>query len=224
MRIGFCGAHRTGKTTLAKALAEKYGYEFINGSATRVFERFGVLPNQLLSVSKKFEIQTALLDDYLERVVGCTHFVTDRTPLDYIAYTMAEMSTAACSADDMVRDEQVEFFIERCHRAMKETLDAAILVPPAIPVVFAEGKGHMSKTYINHVASLIHDAASDGLTNGYGLRYIFHVPKVITSLDTRIKICSRIVEDYHDAVTLIDDVYDNHPAVGLDKVTSTSLQ
>lgn len=223
MRIGFCGSHRTGKTTLAKALAEKYGYEFIDGSATRVFDRFNVLPNQLLSVSKRFEIQIALLDDYLERVVGRTHFVTDRTPLDYIAYTMAEMSTAACSADDMVRDEQVEFFIEHCQRSMASTLDAAILVPPAIPVVFAEGKGHMSKTYINHVASLISDAAYSGLNSGVGLRYLFQVPKATTSLDDRLVVCSRIVDDFEDAKTVIDDVYRDHPAARI-RTGSSSLQ
>lgn len=212
MRIGFCGAHRTGKTTLAKAVADKYGYKFLNSSATGVFERFGVRPDQPLSIGKKFEIQSALLDDFLERVYGLDNYVTDRTPLDYIGYMMAELSTDACSSPDMPHDEQIEFYLERCHRAMEASLDVAFRIPVAIPIVHEAGKGVMNKAFIDHVSSLINVAVDDGMESGYGLRYVVTMPKPFDTIESRMQLVSRVVDDFDGLKQYLDEkIFDFYP-------------
>lgn len=160
MRIGFSGAHRTGKTTLAKKVSEIYGYEFIAGSATPVFNRFGVTPNQYIPIKTRFEIQRAVLDDFCERVSGSNRFVTDRTPFDFIGYMRAELCTNAFFEENTVTERELTDYFNQCYEAAAKYLDLTIFLEPALPIVFEEGKGSLNKHYIHNVSALMFDALS----------------------------------------------------------------
>ena len=90
--IGLCGSHRTGKTTLAREIAEQTGREFIQTTTSEVFAENGINPSDPMDFSTRIWIQDKVVDAAVviwSRASG--PFVTDRTPLDMIAYTMADI-------------------------------------------------------------------------------------------------------------------------------------
>ena len=188
MRIGFCGAHRVGKTTLAKRVAEEMGFSFLDGSCSGLFERLGMVASQPLNFKDRLMVQTEILDRYLERVTGQTNFVTDRTPFDYVGYTLAELNALAVMGENQPAIEAaVEGYLAACKSALNATLDLAFFVSPGIPLVAAEGKGAHSKPYIQHVSYLIEAYTHD--INAHRFGGTMHVPQSYIDLDVRTKFC-----------------------------------
>ena len=92
MRIGLCGSHRTGKTTLAEAVSKKTGIPFVRTSTSEVFRRAGLDPAASLDFNKRLWIQ----NETLEAAKGVWEaagksFITDRTPVDMMAYTLGDI-------------------------------------------------------------------------------------------------------------------------------------
>lgn len=192
MRIGFCGAHRVGKTTLAKRVADELGYTFIDGSCTGVFEKLGLAANQPLNFKERLSVQIEIFDRYLDNVSGATNFVTDRTPFDYFGYTMAELNTMAVSGENAhIVEQAVETYFGACGIALNKTIDLMFLVSPGIPIVNVEGKGIISKPYIDHVGYLIEAIAHDVDRHHFGST--IPVPKPYIDLDVRTKFCMQAI-------------------------------
>ena len=188
MRIGFCGAHRVGKTTLAKRVAEEMGLAFIDGSCSGLFERLGMIPSQPLNFKDRLMVQTEILDRYLEKMSGQQNFVTDRTPFDYIGYTLAELNALAVMGENQPAIEAaVEGYLTACKSALNTTLDLAFFVSPGIPLVAAEGKGAHSKPYIQHVSYVIEAYTHD--INAHRFGGTMYVPASYIDLDVRTKFC-----------------------------------
>lgn len=222
MRIGFCGAHRTGKTTLAKAIAEIYGYDFINSSASGVYARFGFVPNQSLSIQERYSVQCSLLGDYLERISGRDNFVTDRTPFDYIGYMLSELNTEAFLGDNCMTDAKLDKYLAACQSAASKTLDLAFFVEPAIPVVAADGKGNLSKHFINNVSTHIQNAVFNRPVSSDGLRLVVPIMKDIgTRIEQRVTYCRGVIDEFPDILKYIeyqlknDSLRATYPGLGM---------
>ena len=88
LKIGICGAHGTGKTTLAKAVHELYGTPIITNLMRSFWQENGVadfekLPKDIRTIFQK----ESLLKQIEAEETYTTGFITDRTVLDQIAYT-----------------------------------------------------------------------------------------------------------------------------------------
>ena len=59
--IGLSGAHRTGKSSLARAFAEKHGIPFVETSASQVFKDLGVDPAATHDFSTRLTVQEEIL-------------------------------------------------------------------------------------------------------------------------------------------------------------------
>src|SRR5258706_15719526 len=90
--IGLCGSNRVGKTTLAKAFAEEAGVKYVPTSASGTFERLGYSPKVDLPFAERLMIQQEILKDCnaLYEKSG-VRFITDRTPIDFLGYLLADV-------------------------------------------------------------------------------------------------------------------------------------
>lgn len=169
MIVGLTGAHRVGKTSLAKAYAEKHGFQFIETSVSAIWKELGHDPAVTPSFSDRMTIQEVILDrlETLYKGVGFkTHAITDRTPLDLIAYTMGDAVGDSVPAD---QQERLLKYVQRCFDVLNKHFAFCLLVPPAIPVVFEEGKAACNKAYIDHLQLIFRGLIVDDRmrTNGY---------------------------------------------------------
>lgn len=157
MRIGLCGSHRTGKTTLAKAIAERAGMPFVRTTTSDVFRQFGLDPAKPLPFDKRLWIQHKVLDA-AEAVwrEEKDSLVTDRTPVDMMAYTLADIQ-GAVAADF----GQLEFYLSRCFESTNRFFDALVVVQPGIKLVHEQGKAALNRAYMEHLNYLVIGLAND---------------------------------------------------------------
>jgi len=89
IRFAFCGASGTGKTTMATWLAETLGVP-INpvGSRSTAAEMGFASPYDVDAAGMRTEFQLRLQSAKIAWETGHQSFVTDRTPLDELVYTM----------------------------------------------------------------------------------------------------------------------------------------
>lgn len=151
--IGLLGAHRTGKTTLAKAVAKEAGLSFCETNLSQYLRDAGIDPRVGLPLARRLKVQEGMLD-YLESVYVAAlkrrrkAVITDRTPLDVLAYTAGDINRGNCGP------KVDQLFAAHFGRAVQMTgffFDRVILVQPGIPLVDAEGKAPPSTSYIEHL-------------------------------------------------------------------------
>lgn len=153
MRIGFTGAHRTGKTTLARAVARCYQLPLLSLRVSGIVADHGFD----MAVDNRLDtgviMQAAQLTDMIEAIeANPAGFVSDRTPLDAAAYFMADATAGAGS--EMSRETAVQY-VERCMALTAKHFDVVILVPPAITFEPLDGKPPMNEAYQEHLHLLI---------------------------------------------------------------------
>lgn len=87
MRLAFCGASGTGKTTLASYVAGRYGLEMNPVGARSVAAAMGfATPYDVDAAGRRGEFQRRLVGDKRAWELGAESFVTDRTTADNLAY------------------------------------------------------------------------------------------------------------------------------------------
>ena len=180
--IGLSGAQRCGKTTLARAFAEKNELEFVETSASTVFKSLGLDPAVTYDFATRLTVQEAILETF--EVAYAEHStkdsaITDRTPLDLMAYTLAEAIGDVVSAAEQSR---LEKYIERCFEVINKRFSTLVVVQPGLPLVAEEGKAALNPGYIEHLNSLILGLSVDERV----FAAHFYLPRHILSLDGRI--------------------------------------
>lgn len=149
--IGIFGAHRTGKTTLALALSDFTGRPFIKTGATNVFKSFGLNPSDKLDFSTRLQVQEAILEEFTTQWCSATEpFVTDRTPIDLLMYTFADI----VGDTDVVDFDRLIEYKMRCFDVVSECFEGMMLLQPAIDLVAEEGKAALNKGYLEHLNTL----------------------------------------------------------------------
>jgi hypothetical protein len=146
--IGLCGAHRTGKTTLASRYAEMNNIPFVQISTSDVFERHGLDPAKPMRFSMRLWIQGLILAE-AKAVWQCNHFITDRTPIDFMAYTLADIQ-----GDTEVDDAALKEYMAQCFDALNKYFRHLVVIQPGIPLVFEQGKAALNSAYIEHLNTL----------------------------------------------------------------------
>ncbi|WP_375292162.1 AAA family ATPase [Sphingomonas melonis] len=153
MRIGFCGAHRTGKTTLARTIARIYQLPLLSSSASAVAARhsFDMAHHNRLDtgISMQVEQLETMIEGFEANPAG---FVSDRTPLDAAAYLLAD---ATASAGTPLSRETAVTYVEKAMALTAKHFDAVILVPPAITFEPMDGKPPMNEAYQEHHHMLV---------------------------------------------------------------------
>ncbi len=154
MRIGLCGAHRTGKTTLARAFAEKYGFNFIQTTTSAILESIGIDPKVQYPITQRLEAQefilTALSKQWdTDNTANC---LFDRTPLDVLAYMEADVLRNFPS--DAGLEKHYLDYRRRCLLEAQK-FDKLILIQPGIPIIEEGGKAPGVLPYIEHLNSLM---------------------------------------------------------------------
>jgi len=153
--IGLCGSHRTGKTTLAKAFAEgRDGFTFLRTSASQVFKDMGLDPAVEYPFEVRLDIQERILKSFATqyRSLGGQKFIADRTPIDMLAYTLAEVRQNNLTPDLELR---LAKYVKDCIALTNEVFAILVIVQPGINVVPEDGKASLSPGYIEHIAQLV---------------------------------------------------------------------
>jgi len=178
MNIGVCGSHRTGKTTLAEAISQRTGMPFLRTVTSEVFQQCGLDPSKPMDFKKRLWIQHKILDA-AEKIWQAeeAQFITDRTPVDMMAYCLADIQGAT-----EVNFDELEGYLARCIDVTNTFFALLVLVQPGIPLMHEEGKAALNEGYLEHLNYVIL-----GLCNDDRIRGTFvYLHRAMTSLDDRV--------------------------------------
>lgn len=148
MRIGLCGAHRTGKSTLARLFSEVNDVPMVASSVSAIAMRYNFDMDSDRRDEPSFrEMQDVILDTLEKSFRGKDSFISDRTPLDAAAYLLADMQANTGSPHFQ---EGVLQYVDRAIRLTNELFDTVILVPPGIDFEPMDGKPGGNLAYQEH--------------------------------------------------------------------------
>ncbi|MBF6813567.1 hypothetical protein HN283_13650 [Acinetobacter baumannii] len=187
--FGLCGSHRTGKTALAQAYAEKHGAIFLKSDITGWQREIGFdSSNQTYSFDDRMKIQEHMIarleDLYVEHFMGESKLepvITDRTPIDLMMYTLAAVT-------DGLSDEQsqrLEAYLNKCFEVQNKYFTGVMLVQPGIPLVEKEGSAKCCKAFIEKLNTIVLGLFMDGR-----LRVPhWYLKRDVLDLNKRISLC-----------------------------------
>lgn len=200
--IGIMGAHRVGKSSLAKAYAEKHGIKFIETPVSSIFKELGYDPAGVFDFATRLEIQEVILDrlEALYALYAGQNVIVDRTPIDMMAYTLAEVHGHAVAPEEQAR---LARYIERCFEVVNKRFTLLLLIQPGIPIVPAPGKAPLSPAYIEHLNSLMLGLGCDQrvkVPHYYMLRHV-------TAMEDRVDRLNGVVSKAYQAHALASAQY-----------------
>lgn len=187
--IGLTGAHRTGKTTLAKAWAEENEVEYVTPDVAGVIRTFNMDCGDIKTIEDRLKVQRKLVeacDSAFLRRKGL--YITDRCPLDIAAYTMAD------AVQHMSKDQAQELndIILDCFSITNACFGSIILVQPGIPFVPEPNKPPENVAYQEHIHTIAVGLAQDD-RNSIPL---WTIPRANTLMETRLE----AVDSVHMAI------------------------
>jgi len=176
--LGLCGAHRTGKTTLAIALASDLSIPFVRTTTSQVFAELGLDPAETMDFKTRLFVQNHILDA-AEKVWqdSPSPFVSDRTPIDMIAYTLGDVQGKTDVDFDLLNQ-----YIDRCYASTNQFFQNLAIIQSGIPLIYEQGKAALNPSYIEHINVLIIGLCQDSRINAN----VFCNPREAISLDLRI--------------------------------------
>lgn len=180
LRIAFCGAQGTGKSTLVPLIAEKLCIGVLNKTTQEVMDEFGFKSqNDILNdpAVKGVEFQSAMIksrhDFFMKKnEEGICRYITDRTPLDSWAYYLVHNSYYA---SDSVSDELRNYV-----KDSSKYFDFVFNLVPGLFTVENNGIRNTKSYYQKTIHSVIQYNALD---LGYKL---ITVPSSVLSIDDRV--------------------------------------
>jgi hypothetical protein len=162
MLYGVCGTHRSGKTTAAKLLAEQLGIEFLDSSFD-VAKKFGFNPVGEMSLTDRLAMQILVLEDHVEKLNAAPRpLITDRTPLDYFAYTLAQFGMTSHKDTSDTTLLAAHAFAEKCLDVTKTYYDMVFVMDPlkVYEVDTTKATPTANPAFQLHIHALIHGAVS----------------------------------------------------------------
>lgn len=195
-RIGLAGAQGTGKTTLAKCLALKYGYEFIDAGVGTLMTKLGVEVGQEMPLFERLQVQLAVANHIADKSHGSGSFVMDRTPIDVMAYTI--------DLFNQVNDDRCVSVYEEIQRVCSQTAltnyNVIVGLRPGIGLSQEDKergqRGSLDPLYVRRIDALVCGELNDlnlfkskrNLTVGF-------FPPTLTDLDARINSFSQYIRN-----------------------------
>ena len=182
IKIGFTGAHRTGKTTLAKRLAVDLRLPYVPSISSKVYQDIGIDPSKTPSFSDRLNVQNRILTAQSNLWESQESFVTDRTPYDFVMYLLADINNNINNTTELAEGfntQEIVEYITYCQSLCDSYFSNIILVEPAIDLVPEAGKANSNQLYIDHLNALI-----KGLT--IEKANVKLLPKNIVELDSRV--------------------------------------
>ena len=140
------GAHRSGKTTTAKAVAERIGIHYHDAGVTRIMQEIGFNPVADLPIEDRLKAQKHLLMRYVEEIKAIKGaFITDRSPLDFIGYTLGEVTM---HNTDLEVGNAIIDYIDACVRVANTHFDriAQMVFAPVLRAAMIEVKEFNAET------------------------------------------------------------------------------
>lgn len=134
-RFGITGAHKSGKTTLAKHVASKWRMKYIDMRLSDVLRAFGASPNEIIPFAQRLHIQQNMVKHCINLLDEAEeNYITDRSFIDVAAYTLSYMPHAISD----IESESVKLIINQCYHAQSAFFDKLIVVgngfePPKEP-------------------------------------------------------------------------------------------
>jgi hypothetical protein len=83
-------------------------------------------------------------------------FISDRTPIDMIAYTLGDIQGKTEVDFDLLSQ-----YIDRCFASTNQFFQNLAIIQPGIPLVYEEGKAALNAAYIEHINILVIGLCSD---------------------------------------------------------------
>ena len=187
--IGFSGAHRTGKTTLAKLMSDKNEMPFVQSSMSALANEMGIKIGLDMPFEQRREFQERALvmfEDSYRKYEGVMFF-TDRTPIDLIGYVMTAWHP------NYVTPELTEWaydYTSRCIDATNRWFFNLFIVPPAdIPYEDAQQKGENIDFYRESLhATMVGVSFDDKIRSTVAL-----LERSMTDLTARANYCASLV-------------------------------
>ena len=182
MTVALVGAHRTGKTTLARLYAQRAGIRFLETSVSAIWRDLGLDPAALYDFETRLSVQEEILrriDDIYARHAG-EDFITDRSPLDMAAYLLGD------AIGDRVPEHlhgRVKKYVEDCFHVTNKRFGVVILIQPGIQLVAEEGKAAMNLSYIEHLNSLMFGLCVDERLKCHH----YYMPRAVLDLEERLE-------------------------------------
>lgn len=178
MKVAFCGAHRTGKTTLVDKLA--FGVHQlvpVKTKTSQVFAENGMDPSAHYDFSQRLDIQFKILEALNKQYdEGGVSFITDRTPFDALTYTVCDINNSTEAFHAM----RIHHYVELCKESMQR-FDKIFLIQPQIDLVYEEGKASLNPAYIDHFNCVL-----IGLFVSHNIPFTL-MPKSCYSVERRVK-------------------------------------
>jgi len=157
--IGISGTHRSGKTTLARALALANGFSFEESTARNVASEMGIDINSDVPFARWLDFHEELLRRFEAEYRNKPGlFVTDRTPLDFAAYLTARVPPAMT---DKYLIARYKCFLDRCFEVCNEIFMTLLIIPPVLIYEEAEGKPVSNYAHQQAIHLLIQGMAMD---------------------------------------------------------------
>lgn len=198
MSIGLTGSQRTGKSTLAKAYGLAENVPFLETGVSQVFRDMGLDPKVDYPLDVRIEIQRRILDA-LDRQYSAArgYFVTDRTPIDLMAYMLADVQRQNTTPEQA---QQIAKYMKDCAAVTNAHFTTLVVVQPGIPVVEAEGKAPANVAYMEHIAALVMGlVVSEAITPQH-----YYIPRSMTNLGERVnclrKVASKTIERHQQFI------------------------
>lgn len=128
MKIFICGPSGVGKTTLAVEIAKKYNIPFISTSGKSLWEKHGIKSHEELIRKTTADPMGFGLSYQIDLLVQRTtvlknhkSFVTDRSPVDNLVYTISQLASH-------ITEAQLKEYMDLCETRMK-TATTLIYIP-----------------------------------------------------------------------------------------------
>lgn len=182
--LGIAGVHRSGKSTLAKEFADQYDMNYLETDVSSVFEELGLDPAVTYDFATRLKVQRAILR-HVDKLYGIAereernNTITDRTPLDLLMYTYAEVAGDNLSEADTAA---LAAYTEECFEVLNRRFGMIMVLQPGIPIVEAPGKASTNTGYMEHLNMICLGLMSDERVK---VKSAF-IPRSVTDLQRRV--------------------------------------
>ena len=202
--IGLAGSHRTGKTTLAKAFAEEFEIPFAETSSSAVFKELGLDPKADYDLKVRMLTQNIILESAIGvyKAAG-SNFITDRTPIDMLAYTLADIRRENVTEYE---SHLVADYMKRCIEVTNEHFQILCVIQPGIPIVEDPGKAPANIAYMEHINALVKGLVMHDDIHAYRL----NMRRKMTNINVRIDALMTTVHRFYEKHAVVPDNYVFH--------------